>query len=142
MKLRRLLFTLIAFAVISSAKPVMTNQTVEAMLRGGVPVATILTAIRTAEYIQLITSTEFRVIDLAERGGLLPAVPIKSFRPCTTDNYKGAVRPEDVNPAPFAVALARPSGCLLRRAQPASACRDPNSRGDAAYRRWRYPRKP
>ena len=115
-ELRRLLFTLIAFVVISSAKPVMTNQTVEAMVVGGVPVATILTAIKTAEYIQLFTSTEFR--DRLLNAGASRSVADQIVQAMHDRNYKGVARPEDVNPVPVAVALARPSVVPTAIAQP------------------------
>jgi hypothetical protein len=106
LKMRRILLTLVAFAVISSATPVMTNQTVEAMLRGGVPVPTIVTAIKTAEYIELFTSTEFynRLLN----AGASHNVADQIVQAMHDRNYKGAVRPEDINPVPVAVAIARP----------------------------------
>ena len=84
----------------------MTNQTVEAMLRGGVPVSTIVTAIKTAEYIQLYTSKEFH--DRLLNAGASPSVADQIVQAMHDRNYKGAVRPEDVNPVPVAVAIARP----------------------------------
>jgi hypothetical protein len=112
--MRRLLFTLLAFAVLSPAKPVMTNQTVEAMLRGGVPVPTIVTAIKTAEYIQLYTSTEF--YDRLLTAGASRNVADQILQAMHDRNYKGAMRPEDVNPAP--VAVARPPVVAAATAQP------------------------
>ena len=94
----------------------MTNQTVEAMLRGGVPVPTILTAIRTAEYIELITSKEFR--DRLLNAGASPSDADQIVHAMHDRNYKGAVRPEDVHPVPVAVALARPPVVPTAIAQP------------------------
>ncbi len=107
---------LIAFAVISAAKPVMTNQTVEAMLRGGVPVATIVTAIKTAEHIELYTSTDFR--DRLLTAGASRAAADQIVQAMHDRNYKGVMRPEDVNPAPVAVAIARPPVVAVAVAQP------------------------
>jgi len=94
------------FAVISSAQPVMTNQTVEAMLRGGVAVPTILTAIETAAYIQLFMSKEF--YDRLLRAGATPSVADQIVRAMHDRTYNGAERFEDVKPVPVAVALASP----------------------------------
>lgn len=116
MKMTRILGTLIAFAAISSAQQGMTNQTVEAMLRGGVAVPTILTAIKTAAYIQLFMSKEFydRLLD----AGASPSVADQIVQAMHDRTYKGAVRPEDINPAPAAVALARPPAVTTAVAQP------------------------
>jgi hypothetical protein len=116
LKVRKILLTLIACAVISSAKPVMTNRTVEAMLRGGVPVPTILSAIKTAEYIQLFMSTEF--YDRLLNAGASPSVADQIVQAMHDRTYKGAVRPEDVKPVPVAVALARPPVVPTGIAQP------------------------
>jgi hypothetical protein len=114
--MRKILLTLIACAVISSAKPVMTNQTVEAMLRGGVPVPTILAAIKTADHIQLFMSTEF--YDRLLNAGASPSVADQIVQAMHDRTYKGAVRPEDVKRMPVAVALARPPVVPTAIAQP------------------------
>jgi hypothetical protein len=116
LKKTRILWTLIAFAAISSAQPVMTNQTVEAMLRGGVAVPTILIAIKTAAYIQLFTSKEF--YDRLLNAGATPSVADQIVQAMHDRTYKGAVRPEDARPVPVAVALARPSVVPTAIAQP------------------------
>jgi hypothetical protein len=116
LKVRRILWTLIAFAAISSAQPVMTNQTVEAMLRGGVAVPTILTAIKTAEYIQLFMSKEF--YDRLINAGASPSVADQIVQAMHDRTYSGAVRPEDVKPAPAAVAVPRPPVVPTAVAQP------------------------
>jgi hypothetical protein len=115
--MRKILWTLIAFAVISSAKPVMTNQTIEAMLRGGVPTPTILTSIKTAENIQFFTSKEF--YDRLVSAGASPSIADQIVQAMHDRTYKGAVRPEDVKPAvPVAVAFARPPVAQAAIAQP------------------------
>jgi hypothetical protein len=119
MKKTRILWTLIAFAVISSAQPVMTNQTVEAMLRGGVAVPTILTAIKTAAYIQLFMSKEF--YDRLLRAGASPSVADQIVHVMHDRTYNGAERFEDVKPVPVAVALTSPGVVPTAVAQPVEA---------------------
>jgi hypothetical protein len=114
LKKTRILWTLIAFAVISSAQPVMTNQTVEAMLRGGVSVPTILTAIKTAAYIQLFVSKEF--YDRLLKAGASPSVADQIVHAMHDRTYNGAERFEDVKPVP--VALASPPVVKAVVAQP------------------------
>jgi hypothetical protein len=114
LKKTRTLWTLIAFAVAASAQPVMTNQTVEAMLRGGVPIPTILTAIKTATYIQLFTSKEFH--DRLLKAGASPSVADQIVHAMHDRSYNGADRFEDVKPLP--VALAPPPVVKAAVAQP------------------------
>ena len=116
MKIKRILLTLIACAIMSSAKPVMSNETVEAMLRGGVPVPTIITAIKTAAYIQLFTSKEFygRLLN----AGASPSVADQIVQAIHDRTYKGTVRPEDAKPVPVAIALASPPIVKAVVAQP------------------------
>ena len=49
---------LMASGALLQAAPVMTNDTIEAMVHGGVPVATIVSSIRTARQIQFFTNKE------------------------------------------------------------------------------------
>jgi len=116
LKKTRILWTLIAFAVISSAQPVMTNQTVEAMLRGGVAVPTILTAIKTAAYIQLFISKEF--YDRLRSAGASSSVADQIVQAMNDRTYNGAERFEDVKPVPVAAALASPRVVPTAVAQP------------------------
>jgi hypothetical protein len=116
LKMKKILLMLIACAVISAAKPVMTNETVEAMLRGGVPVPTILSAIKTAAYIQLVASKEF--YDRLLNAGASPSVADQIVRAMHDRTYNGAVRPEDVKPAPVAVILAQTPFVPAAVAQP------------------------
>ena len=130
MKKTRILWMLIALAAISSAQPVMTNQTVEAMLRGGVPVPTILTAIKTAAYIQLVMSKEF--YDRLLNAGASPSAAGQIVQAMHDRTYKGAERLEDVRPpVPVAVALAPPPVVPTAAARlvdtPASAVTQPPS---------------
>jgi hypothetical protein len=115
-KMRRILLTLMACAVISSAKPVMTNETVEAMLRGGVPVPTILTVIKTAPYIQLFTSKEFygRLI----KAGAPPGVADQIVRAMHDRTYNGAARLDDIHSDAVAETVAAPLPTVVTPAAP------------------------
>lgn len=104
MKVPTILLPLLAFAVISWAQSVMSNETVEAMLRGGVPVQTIVTAIRTAGHIQLFMSKDFS--DRLLKAGASPAVADQIMQAMHDRNYYGARRPEDIEPVPATVAPA------------------------------------